>query len=187
MMARLPGLLGRLIARMHFRPYPLLIAASITVVASAAGTSQTVLILLSMPVLLVTLVACVLWPARWAIGHWVFRSATAVPLALIIAVSVIWTGWPLRGHFLLVRPIMDSMADRLEKGENVETPVQVGLLRVQMAEVDGWHGGVPCLWTDLYKGGYTGFVRTTSDKVDSQFNLWSNLKLDRNWQFIEED
>lgn len=186
MTTRLLALLRRLKARIHFRPYPLLIAVGVMIVTCAAGISTEMdLFLFSVLASPLLCVACLLWPARWTIKHWVFRGVIAVPLALVIAVSVIWTDWPLRGHFLLVRSSLDSLADRLERREHINSPVQVGLVRIQTAELN--RQGVSCLWTRTNTGGDTGFVRTSADKVESQFNLWSNRTLDDEWQFVRED
>lgn len=184
MSAQTMSFLKRLI---HFRPYPLIIGLVVLVFASAAAKSQLDLMGLAWYGFPYLFALCFLWPPRWTFRHWIFRNVIAVPLVLIMAVLVIWTEWPLRGHFLLVRPIMDAMADRLESGERIETPVQIGLFRVRMAEMSGWEP-VPCLWTKrIRKYDHTGFVRTTPEKVDHQFNLWSSRKLDNHWQFIVED
>lgn len=77
------------------------------------------------------------------------------------------------------------MADRVVNGQQITLPARIGLLRIKKAEMNS--GGVVCLWTDIDPAGCAGFVKTTLAEAESQFNLWTMIEMDDNWQFIEED
>ena len=102
---------------------------------------------------------------------------------LAVLLSVITSNWPLRAAFALSRTSFDRIAAQVLAENPPETPCMVGLFRIEKAHVD--RHGIVCLWTDIDPSGATGFVQYRCD--DLPFNLWSRMRLDDSWQFIQED
>jgi uncharacterized membrane protein YuzA (DUF378 family) len=102
-------------------------------------------------------------------------------LALIVTACL--TLWPMRLTYALSQASLHSLAQRIQTGEKITTPVQVGFFRVTKAELSPQ--GIVCLWTVPRPGGNTGFVQCPPDNIP--FNLWSTISLDNQWQFITED
>jgi hypothetical protein len=104
--------------------------------------------------LFVVVMAAIYWllvapPFSTAAGGWV--RATIVGLSMAIILSVPLTLWPLRVTFLLSRPALDRLADRVERREKIAFPVRAGVLTIQQASMDelGGYGGPrssPRLW-----------------------------------------
>jgi len=169
-----------------FRPYLLMIWALVLVILSAMGVEPIALAVMGTAATILVVIVSFLWPRKWQIiDHRMFRNAVAVPLSLLLIASVMLTQWPLRLQYLLVKPSLNTIANRVEKDESIQTPIQVGFLRIKNVEIN--RHGVVCLWTDPNPGGYSGLVKTQPSKVASEFNLWSSVKLDDTWQFIHED
>ncbi|MHB0912077.1 MAG: hypothetical protein ACYC2Y_01350 [Armatimonadota bacterium] len=168
--------------RFRFSPYPLLLWAVVLMLASASGYVDTIGIIfyciLGVPLFLGL---GFLWPKRWQVRH--PRNWIAIPLALALILSVAATMWPLRLHYLAARPALDRIADRLETGERVKTPVWAGLFRINEVEI---YRDIPCLWVGNYPSGGVGLIRTPPDGA-YRFNLWEHIRLDDTWQFISED
>jgi hypothetical protein len=137
-------------------------------------------------------VAAILLAFFWkAIGPYKCRSPRArrVNGALVLASVAVYctvptTHWPLRAAFLLSKPALESVALDLQSGKRFNGRLRVGLFAIQKAEIYDLNGKV-CLWTDLHPSGKTGFTLCPPD--DIPFNLWSNLELDRRWQYVSED
>ena len=94
--------------------------------------------------------------------------------------SVILSNWPLRLHYLIAKPALESMAADAIAGRKLRVPARAGLFWIKEAEV---RDGIVCLWTDLHPWGYTGFVRTDQER----FNPWNMVVLSRDWQLMVED
>jgi hypothetical protein len=169
--------------RFAFRPYLLLLWAATAIVASSVATdpfAMWFLAILGTPLLLLL---SFLWPARWTIRHPMFRNMVAIPVALAVLISVLWTSWPLRLSYLAARPALRTLADRVEKGEKIQTPCRAGIFTIRKAERD-WHG-VVMLWTNTHDG--NEFVLTSAENVKSGFNVWFTVRLDEDVQFVWED
>ena len=127
--------------------------------------------------------ACVHVLARLR-GHRAWWPAFLSPAAgLLVIASVAVTHWPLRAAYVLSRPALDALGARVSSGERVPEPIRAGLFIVRAAELS--RGRIVCLWTDLNPSGRIGFVRHPPNHVP--FNLWSQIALDDDWQFISED
>ncbi len=103
--------------------------------------------------------------------------------SLTLIISSCFTLWPMRLTYALSHASLHALAQRIQSGEKITTPVQAGFFRVTKAELSSH--GIVCLWTVPRPGGNTGFVQTTPDHIP--FNLWSMISLDNQWQFITED
>lgn len=167
--------------RFRFSPQPLLIWALGMTIASAAAVDVLPLVIFLTPV---AFALCFLWPARCAAGWKLTKTRVALALSLVLLISVGWTQWPLRLHFLMARPTIEALASRVEQGMRVDTPTWAGLFKIEKAEANRF--GVVCLWIAVSPD-RDGFVRTPADKVDEQFNVWWTVNLDGEWQFVWED
>jgi len=105
-------------------------------------------------------------------------------VCVIILVSVSLTHWPLRFAYRLSRPSFDQIARSLQGGRKFEKPLRAGFFFIEKAEIYDLNGKV-CLWTNIDPAGRTGFTQCPPDDV--QFNLWSMIELDDDWQFVSED
>ena len=170
--------------RIKFRPHSLIAWAILILIASADGVESMTLAFFGIIALPIVILLCLLLPRRRDSQRWMLRNLIAVALFLAVFISVIWTSWPLRISYILAKPTMNKIAVKLEKGEKIKTPILIGVLIINKAELN--RNGIPCLltWSD---GDFVGFVKVKPDIVDSQFNLWSVIYLDNDWQFINED
>ncbi len=103
---------------------------------------------------------------------------------LCCVLSVLTTDWPLRARFELSRTAVDTLADRVQQGEDVALPAYAGLFWVRSAEAN--RAGQPCLWTRLQPGGNTGLVRCRAN-TKPELNLASSLGLGSGWYLVAED
>ncbi len=170
-------------SKTRFQPYLLVVWAAVLILASASAVESTLVLLGAVIGTPVILLLSFLWPRKWLFRNWRLRKRYAVPISLAFIVSVFTTHWPLKAHYHLVKSRLNRIADRVEAKAPVSLPCQIGLFRIKKAEV--YWNGITCLWTGDNPAGYAGFVRTSPDKV--RFNLWSMVKLDKDWQFIAED
>ncbi|HUY91445.1 MAG TPA: hypothetical protein VMV10_22085 [Pirellulales bacterium] len=98
---------------------------------------------------------------------------------LAVIIGAIINHWPLRWRFMISRPELDQLADRVEGGLKLERPRAVGLFAIKSAAM---RGSVPCLWIDSE----TCFARCAPEQVQG-FNLWSTESMNDRWQLINED
>ncbi|MEW4490282.1 hypothetical protein AB1L42_19510 [Thalassoglobus sp. JC818] len=103
--------------------------------------------------------------------------------ALMIT-SVAFLNWPLKLAFAASQADFEKVAKRLDDGEAIQSPIQIGLFKVAKAEVN--RNGVVCFWTDNDPSGATGFVKG-DESVGKEFNLWSQCAVASDWQFLSED
>jgi hypothetical protein len=99
---------------------------------------------------------------------------TTASLALVGALSVVTTAWPLRLSFALTRPAFQRLAESVRAGQQTDAPVRIGLFVIKQTEVS--RQGAVCLWTELDPGGNTGFVQCGANSVP--LNLWSRIQSD---------
>jgi hypothetical protein len=107
-------------------------------------------------------------------------------------ISVPATLWPVRLAFASSRPDFERVAARIDSGQHVKMPQNVGGYTIIGAEL---RNGRPCLWTSTDPRGFEGFVRNPVGGVNRKlgrypntvFNLWSYTRLDLDWAFISED
>lgn len=118
----------------------------------------------------------------------------------VILLTIAVFDWPLHLSYLVARPGLERLAQRLRAGETIPVPVRVGLIMVRSTELRHRGISIPasrdapdatdvqdiaCLWTNLDPSGFGGFVQTRPQYL--QFNIWSHVRLDDRWQFINED
>jgi hypothetical protein len=150
---------------------------------SATAGEQTVILLATLPVCLISTVVASLLAYGRSLPSCAGHILLGPCVVLIVVLSTAATNWPLRVSYAIHRPAFDQLAERVRAGEEVATPRQIGLFKIQRAEIS--HNGIICLWTGLDSKGYTGFVQCRPDHVT--FNVWSIVRLDDRWQFISED
>lgn len=112
-------------------------------------------------------------------GQWSLRQILFMVACVAMLLGTVFQHWPLRARFLLSHSAFDELADRLESGQEVEVPKEVGLFLIERAKM---RGGVPCLWIDPE----ICFSRCTPKQVH-RFNLWSTERMYDRWQLIIED
>ena len=118
----------------------------------------------------------------------------AWPLVLVLAVaplSMLLSPWPLRLAFLLSRPALEGLADRVVAGKTIGRPEWAGLFLVVDAAVDSDTGNVGLI-TDPDRNGRSGFVRVgpampPEHRVGPFHNYNINLPLVGRWSYQNED
>ena len=100
-----------------------------------------------------------------------------------VALSVCF-GWfrlGLRVTVLLASPTLNRLADRLERGEKVDGPFRVGLLRFTSGEMR--YESYPMLVLSPDPSGPTGLVRVKHEPG----NAWSCVQAGQGWMLFSED
>jgi hypothetical protein len=120
----------------------------------------------------------------------------AWPLVLalgILPLTMLVTHWPLRLAFLVSRPAMNRLADRVLAGQAVISPEWAGLFRVVGSAVDPTRGNVGLI-IDANPSGRSGFVRVGAGvrvpagrSVAPFYNLSFDLPLCDRWWYACED
>jgi hypothetical protein len=155
--------------------------------------------------ILIILVSLSLLPAALGCGVAWARLATAtdatkrrppwVAWGLVVVfcgapLTMIANLWPLRVAFLLSRPSLNAMADRVAAGHPVVGPEQAGLYEIVRSVFDPETGEV-ALFIDDDPAGRSGFLRlpshtrTTSSRPFTNLNF--NEHLDERWRYQNED
>ncbi len=116
--------------------------------------------------------------------------ASVVVLAMTPGITVA-TVWPLHVAFLVYRPSLERLADRVETGYSINSPSWVGPFRLDGSGVDPYSNTVG-LFIDPNPGGRTGFVRVHSEAPDTDhFALLlgtdTNVKLGWGWSYRQDD
>jgi hypothetical protein len=173
-----------------------LIAALCIFLLNRSGTTLMVLgWFLAFPVVIST-------RAAWA-GAATRRTARprrspflAWPLVLVLGLlplTMLGTRWPLHLAFLVSRPAMDRLADRVAAGRAVTGPEWIGLFRVVGSAVDPAGGNVGLI-IDPDPSGRSGFVRVgarsrvpAGHPVAPFYNLYFDLQLCDRWWYACED
>jgi hypothetical protein len=120
----------------------------------------------------------------------------AWPLVFVLALaplSMLYWFWPFRLAFLVSRPAMDRLADRVGAGQPVSNPEWAGLFRVVGSSVDSSTGNVG-LVIDPHPSGRCGFVRLCRGpntpegrRIGPFYNLNFDLELGDRWWYECED
>lgn len=128
--------------------------------------------------------------------RWSLRGMFAVIACLALILSTLIHQSPFRLRFALARNAIDSLAERADRGEVVETPCWAGTFIIRQVEVHptsrpGITGNAPkntdariFLWTKLNPDGRTGFARAVEPK-NARFFI--QRRLDERWWFVVED
>jgi hypothetical protein len=121
------------------------------------------------------------------------RPAVAWPsvVALVVLLpSMLFTLWPLRLAFLVSRPAMDRLADRIVAGEGLDRPEWAGLYRV-VATRRARQGDGVALLIDDDPSGVSGFVRLGSRPAPNPAGPMMNQNFDEalggRWSYQNED
>jgi hypothetical protein len=138
------------------------------------------------------------WAAAATRRETVRRSSPFVvwPLVVVLAtlpLTMLFTQWPFRVAFLVSRPALDRLADRVATGMAPGGPVRAGLFIAVNSAVDPTTGNVGLI-TDPNSSVRTGFVRvsppagTSSGGASGPFhNLNSDLPMGGGWRYQTED
>lgn len=120
----------------------------------------------------------------------------AWPLVLVLSLlplSMLLTFWPFRLAFLVSRPAMDRLADRVDAGQAVTSPEWAGLFRVVGSTTDASTRNVGLI-IDPDPSGRSGFVRVSFSPVTPAgrsngplHNLNFDLQLRERWSYQCED
>jgi hypothetical protein len=113
---------------------------------------------------------------------------------LLVAVSTavtplitLSTFWPLRVAFLVSRPALEHLADRVAAGQALTLPVRAGVYSIVGFATDPSTGNV-ALITDADPGGRSGFVRHRPGTPHGPFrSLWMGMRLSRTWAYEMEE
>lgn len=132
--------------------------------------------------------------AAWCTGAAGERSlpgrGRSLRCAIVAAVSIapitmLFTLWPFRLAFLVSRPSLERLADRVAAGAPVSTPVWAGPFRIVGSAVDPTTGGVGLI-TDPDPSGRKGFQRS-GPSGGPFYNLFFDLQLTEKWKYADED
>jgi hypothetical protein len=106
----------------------------------------------------------------------------------LLPLSMMLTLWPLRLAFLISRPAMDRLADRVAAGEAVMNPEWAGLYYVVGTKREPSSGNI-ALIIDADTAGNSGFVRKTgsADGSGPMTNLNFNEHVGGRWRYQNED
>ena len=125
-------------------------------------------------------------PRRSSKKSWALVAVLAMMPAITLA-----TVWPLRLAFLVFKSSLESVADRVENGQNISSPQWVGPFRLAESGVDP-EFKITGLFIDANPGGRTGFVRLhDADPEADRFRLLlgtdTNVSLGWGWSYRQDD
>lgn len=118
------------------------------------------------------------------LGHISRWQVARVILISVLAISLVYSWWPLRLTFNWSRPALERLAEQVRTGQAPATPIQVGAFTIRQTEM---RSGVVCLWTDPTSSSPTCFANCTRRQVTGRFNLWWTTELADEWQWVRED
>lgn len=154
------------------------------VLFSATGGERVTVVLLSIILSVAVIVlGSVFVLSRRHVLRSVLPAFVGASFSLGLIISVAASDWPLHAAYACSRGSFEAVAQRVRDGEIIATPLRAGLFKIRRAELS--RRGIVCLWTHPDPGGNAGFVQCPRE--DMPFNLWSIVRLDDHWQFIQED
>lgn len=112
------------------------------------------------------------------------RTWKSFAASIALSVSVLTICLPVRIAAAVSSPALNRLADRIEAGEKIDTPVWAGVFYVR--KVQNWNG-MPCLWTFPGGSGSDGLARPFDGVAEDKFSEWSIYPLHGNWFVIAED
>lgn len=126
------------------------------------------------------------------VGVWSIAGFKGVParqtwrhfVGSVVLLIVVTLGLPMRAVFILSKPSLEAIADRLEQGEAIDTPVFAGLVRVRGTR--NW-SGTPCIWSTRYQSGSVGYCRYTDDDRDPYHDGFFVFSLGDDWYYFYEE
>jgi hypothetical protein len=122
------------------------------------------------------------------------RHQTAIAVSVLVFAVLpaltLWTFWPLDVAFLVARPTLERLADRIAAGQSVGFPQRAGLFLILSSNVDPVSGDLGLL-IDPNPSGRTGFVRVHPGRptkvrgpiIGSELNV----SLGSGWWYREDD
>jgi hypothetical protein len=120
-----------------------------------------------------------------------FISWALVIVLAILPVVTISTLWPLHLAFFAFRPSLERLADRVEAGHLIVSPLWIGPFRLSESAVDSDQKTVG-LFIDPNPSGRTGFIRVHSETLEThRFGLLlgtdTNVELGWGWSYRQDD
>jgi hypothetical protein len=113
-----------------------------------------------------------------------------IVVSLAVAPLTMFTSWPLWLAFLISRPDLDRLADRVATGQGLVWPQWAGLYRIVGAARDPRSGDIGLI-TDPNPAGRSGFVRLCPDRPANYFGPLFNFNFDIPmtgcWRYQDED
>jgi len=129
--------------------------------------------------------------AGWAqYTHWRTKpDFLTTSLLIVTLISAAWTQWPMRLLFHVSHERLNSLANRIESGESIQTPVWAGGFLITRIEkrTPEWGGGT-CLWVVPREGGPTGFIRKgEKDRREPGNGINQRIRFGERWYYVSED
>jgi hypothetical protein len=168
-----------------------LFSSAVVALSWVIGTNFGVLYAAFLLVVITTVVIAVKSSDNRTPGYrmqWSLRQLLLIVTCIAVVLSTLAQQWPFRVRFALSRPALESLAVRVEQGDPTAKSGIAGLFYVRLTQTRG-HDYI-CLWTDLNPTGYAGFVRCAPRQaahLKNFVNLWSQTRMDYQWQFVVED
>jgi hypothetical protein len=110
-------------------------------------------------------------------------------LAVLPAVTLL-SYWPLRLAFLIARPRLENLANRVDAGSTVGAPIGVGLFQIVNSDVDPMTGNVGLIINPV-RHGRTGFVRVRpGNRPDAPGPIEGSeldVPLDGAWRYRQQE
>jgi hypothetical protein len=123
-------------------------------------------------------------------GHTLALRWAVVGIVSLAPLTMVLTRWPFRLAFLVSRPALGRLAEKVAGGAPVTSARWAGAFVIVGSAVDAKTGNVGLI-TDANAGGRSGFerygARGTRGAAGAFYNFWSETQLDANWRFAEED
>lgn len=113
------------------------------------------------------------------------RFAVVLLIVLALIISIALTHWPTRLVFQLQRQELEDLSGRVAAGNPAGLPMRIGPFWVFAAR-RGVDGAV-YLWTEPARNGPGGLMKCSPDALKSQANLWSRVRIARDWYVVQED
>ncbi len=127
------------------------------------------------------------WRDRFPRDPWPLPVLILTLTMAVTPLATLLSSWPLRLAFLVSRPALESLADRVAAGQAPTFPTRAGLFRIAGSAIDPATGNV-ALITDPNPNHPSGFVRyqlgTPHRPFDSPF---MGMSLSPAWAFEVED
>lgn len=122
------------------------------------------------------------------------RAWLAVIALTMIPLATAWTAWPSYLRFLMARPALERLADRVAAGQAVTSPQRAGSFWIAGSRFDPTSGNVG-LMIDTDPNGPTGFIRNRAPRPWGEpfacyrpfLGDWYHLDLVGGWCYHEED
>lgn len=185
-------------ARICFWTTAILINGAYSACSVVPGIHLVLLCMAWFPIVLPTLAGFgIAWGRLASRGVGERRQSTLCLALAVFALTVMplvtaLTAWPSQLTFLMARPALESLADRVAAGQPVTSPRWVGPYRIAASAFDPASGNVG-LMTDTRPGGPCGFVRDRRPRSGPHSchrpirGDWYHFAFVGGWCYHEED